>query len=275
MKLAVMHNRLSPQEDGRFQSFPRNSWREEFARAAQAGVPNIEWIDDTYGADITPLRTDEGVEEMLALMKKHGVSIPSICADSFMEEPLIRCTEEERAERLELLDHLFHQAKKVGAAHLGIPFLDNSALNTKEEIDQAALALQSILPTLEELDMELHLETSLDPENFVYLMQKINHPNVKITYDTGNSAGMGYNPKEEFAAYGEYLGSVHIKDRILNSATVELGTGDTDFTAVKEELDRLQFAGLFTLQGARGEEGGEVEQIRKYHTFSTQTFGVA
>lgn len=272
MKLAVMHGRLSPQEDGRFQSFPRNSWREEFARAAEAGIPNIEWIDDTYGADITPLRTSEGVEEMLTLMKKYSVSIPSICADSFMEEPLIRCTDEERAERLKLLDHLFHQAKKVGAAHLGIPFLDNSALNTKEEIDQAALALQSILPVLEKLDMELHLETSLDPENFVYLMQQINHPSVRITYDTGNSAGLGYNPKKEFAAYGEYLGSVHIKDRILNNGTVELGTGDTNFTAVKEELDRLQFAGLFTLQGARGEEGEEVKQLRKYRTFSTQTF---
>jgi len=275
MKLAVMHGRLSPQEDGRFQSFPRSSWREEFARATQAGIPAIEWIDDTYGADITPLRTDEGVEEMLALMSEHNVEIPSICADSFMEEPLIRCTQEEREERLKLLELLFHQAKKVGASHLGIPFLDNSALNTKEEIDTAATALQLILPTLDELDMELHLETSLDPENFVYFLKQIGHPKVKVTYDTGNSAGLGYNPKEELAAYGNQLGSVHIKDRMLNGGTVELGTGDTDFSAVQKELDRLQFDGLFTLQGARGEEGKEVEQLRKYHTFSTQTFGVA
>ena len=98
---------------------------------------------------------------------------------------------------------------------------------------------------------------------------------MKVTYDTGNSAGLGYNPHEEFAAYGDQVGSVHIKDRVLNGGTVELGTGDTDFAAVKEELDRIGFDGLFTLQGARGEEGQEVEQIRKYHTFSTQTFGVA
>ena len=33
----IMQGRLSPPEDGRFQSFPRNSWREEFRRAHEAG----------------------------------------------------------------------------------------------------------------------------------------------------------------------------------------------------------------------------------------------
>lgn len=31
--VGIMQGRLSPPEDGRFQSFPRLGWREEFARA--------------------------------------------------------------------------------------------------------------------------------------------------------------------------------------------------------------------------------------------------
>ncbi len=45
----IMQGRLSPPEDGRFQSFPRNSWREEIARAREAGLDYIEWILDEYG----------------------------------------------------------------------------------------------------------------------------------------------------------------------------------------------------------------------------------
>jgi len=37
-KIGMMQGRLSPPEDGRFQSFPRNSWRQEIARARDAGL---------------------------------------------------------------------------------------------------------------------------------------------------------------------------------------------------------------------------------------------
>ncbi len=42
----VMQGRLSPPEDGRFQSFPRAGWRNEFANARAAGFSYIEWIHD-------------------------------------------------------------------------------------------------------------------------------------------------------------------------------------------------------------------------------------
>ena len=47
--IGIMQGRLSPPEDGRFQSFPREHWRQEFARAREAGLDYIEWIHDAYG----------------------------------------------------------------------------------------------------------------------------------------------------------------------------------------------------------------------------------
>lgn len=268
IRLAIMQGRLSPPEDNRIQCFPRNSWREEFPRAVEAGIPAIEWIDDTYGVDINPLRTKERISALQELMDRHGVSIPSICADTFMEQPLVRCTETEREERLDLLKHLFHQAKLLGAKHLGIPLLDNSALKSIEEIEAMATALTTIIPTLEKLKMELHLETSLSPKEFPILLWKLPHPLIRVTYDTGNSASLGYDPHEEFAAYGDHVGSVHIKDRKRGGGTVTLGTGDTDFEAIAEELQKFKFNGLFTLQAARGEVGKEVTQLQEYKTFA-------
>ena len=41
---------------------------------------------------------------------------------------------------------------------------------------------------------------------------------IKVNYDSGNSASLGYDPTDEFAAYGERVGSVHIKDRVAAEA---------------------------------------------------------
>ncbi len=275
IRLAVMQGRLSLPEDNRIQCFPRASWKAEFARAAEAGVPAIEWIDDTYGADVNPLRTESGIRELQSLMKEHGVSIPSICADSFMEQPLVRCPDAERQTRLELLKLLIRHAKLLGAKHVGIPLLDNAALKTPEEIASVAESIRSVLPVLQSERVELHIESSLRPQELLGLVGAIKSPLVRITYDMGNSASLGYDPREEFAAYGSFIGSVHIKDRKRGGGTVAPGTGDTDFAAVAHELTKVVFHGLYTLQVARGESGKEVQTIRSYSEFAVKTFGGA
>lgn len=265
-----MQGRLSPPEDGRIQCFPCTTWRDEFARAVEAGIPAIEWIDDTYGESTNPLRTQHGIEEMLELMHIYDISIPSVCADSLMEKPFIRCTQTEQEERLQLLQHLLQQAKKIGARHVGIPFLDNSALRNEEEIYEAAQVLRNVLPILNDLDLELHLETSLNSDDFCIFLNAIGGDRVRVTYDTGNSAALGYSPRKEFAAYGDSIGSVHIKDRLLGGSTVDLGTGNTQFNIVQEELNRIEFDGLITLQAARGKPGEEVGHLRRCQSFCTQ-----
>lgn len=273
MHLAVMQGRLSPPENDRIQCFPRSSWREEFPRAADAGVPALEWIDDLHGEKDNPLRTATGIQEMQSLMERHGISIPSLCADSFIEEPLVRCSDAERGERIQLLRFLLGQAHTVGIQHVGIPFLDHSALKTADERAVAIHALENVLPDLEEHRIELHVETSLEPETFRLFLDQLPHPLIRVTYDTGNSAALGFDPREEFAAYGDRVGSVHIKDRVRGGGTVQLGTGNTDFAAVVRELRKLAFDGLFTLQAARGELGDEVNQIRTYREFAENIFG--
>ena len=43
---------------------------------------------------------------------------------------------------------------------------------------------------------------------------------VKVNYDTGNSASLGYDIKEEFAEYGNLISDIHIKDRLVNAGSV-------------------------------------------------------
>jgi hexulose-6-phosphate isomerase len=88
-----------------------------------------------------------------------------------------------------------------------------------------------------------------------------------VNYDSGNSASLGYSPANEFAAYGDRIGSVHIKDRVLNGGTVPLGTGNTDFAALFSCLEKIEYRGDFTLQVARGTPGDEVAWAKQNLAF--------
>ena len=255
--IGIMQGRLGPMEEGRFQSFPLSRWQNEFSLAAEAGLDCIEWIDDLYAKDGNPLRTEEGVAAIQRLIEKSGVHVLSLCADSFMEEPIIRCTNEERVERLHLLRFLIDQSTKIGIQHIMLPFVDNSSLQTEEEILSVVESLTTVLPYAFSAGVEIHLETDLDPAAQKKLLAYLPQENLKITYDSGNSSGLGYDPREEFAAYGSRVGSVHLKDRVLGGGTVPLGKGDADLPAVFSELHALQYDGLIIMQVARADEGDE------------------
>jgi hexulose-6-phosphate isomerase len=253
-----MEGRLVPPEDGRFQCFPREQWESEFAHAAEVPFDYIEWVYDLYGYDVNPLGRPAGVERLKQLCESTGVSIRSVCADYFMDKPLVRCGKRELDERLQELARILHNGRAVGVNRVVIPFVDASAIRSDEDFVAVQDALNAAMPWAEENGIELHLETSLGPAEFAKLLDRVPHPKLRVNYDSGNSASLGYAPADEFDAYGDRIGSVHIKDRVLNGGTVPLGSGDTDFPALFAALEKISYRGDFTLQVARGTPGDEI-----------------
>jgi len=177
-KFGIMQGRLSPPEDGRFQSFPRNSWRQEIARAEEARLDFIEWIYDDYGATANPISTDEGIAELNALKQQHGIATPALCGDWFMDFPFVRCTDEERTYRESVLHDLLSRAKRIGAWRMVLPFVDNSKIQTEEEKQIVLGILQRALPVAEETRVEMHLEADFNPADFAAFMVRMPHPMV-------------------------------------------------------------------------------------------------
>jgi hexulose-6-phosphate isomerase len=262
-----MQGRLVPPVDGRFQCFPRENWDAEFPRAAQAGLACIEWIYDAYGADLNPLASAKGLQEIQARTARYGVQIRSVCADYFMDKPLLRVAPAERQERLQTLLWLLERCCKGGITRVVLPFVDASKIDTDEDLDLVVSSLTAALPVAEWTGVELHLETSLAPWRFAELLDRLCHPLVRVNYDSGNSASLGYDSAEEFAAYGNRIGSVHIKDRVRGGSTVPLGRGDVDFLALFAGLEKGGYRGDFILQVARGTPGDEVEWARQNRAF--------
>ena len=267
----IMQGRLSPPEEGRFQSFPRHSWRAELSHACQAGLSYIEWIYDAYGASVNPIASEEGIAELNALKQESGINTPAICADWLMDYPLIRCSKEQREQREGVLHNLLRWGKRIGASRLVLPFVDASSIRTEDEKITVLGVLERALPLSDELGVEMHLETDFGPAEFAAFLTRIPHPAVKVNYDSGNSSGLGYVASEEFAAYGNRIGSIHIKDRQRlpdgKVMTKPLGEGSADFDDVFRSIHKIGYSGGLTLQVARGKDGDEVNWIQQQLAF--------
>jgi L-ribulose-5-phosphate 3-epimerase len=262
VKLGIMQGRLVAPDGGRFQSFPRSRWRDEFALAAAAELDTIEWIYDAYGEDVNPLMTADGRLELSRLCRLHGVRIESVCADWFMDFPLT-VNGPATDLRWARLGNLMDICGPMGIKRIVVPFVDASAIRNVDEETNVVAGLNALAPRLDRCAVELHLETSLNPAGFAELLERTAHSCVKVNYDSGNSASLGYRPQEEFRAYGSRVGSVHIKDRVSGGGTVPLGTGDTDFDELFAALATVRYAGDFILQVARGSDGHELAWTRQ------------
>jgi hexulose-6-phosphate isomerase len=266
-----MQGRLVSPDAGRFQSFPREQWRDEFPNAAAVGIDYIEWIVDAYGADVNPILSADGLCEFDALKQEYSIATPAICADWFMDYPLLRCTSDERRERELFLHRLLPLARRIGAHHIVLPFVDISRIETEEDKHILVEVMTTVTPIAQSNGVELHLETDLGPNDFATLLKRIPYPCIKANFDSGNSSGLGFVASEEFAAYGDRIGSVHIKDRRSKFAggiaTMPLGEGSADFADVFQSMKRIGYNRGITLQVARGQDGDEVDWIRRQLAF--------
>lgn len=261
--LYMMQGRLSAPEDGRFQSFPRSQWQTEIALAPQVPLRGIEWIFDLYGEGANPLETAEGRIDLRSKLSLNGVSVVSICADYFMDCPLVRVDNAVRQQRLLKLNWLISICPEMGIRRIVLPFVDASQIAGSKDAEEVLAALHQVLPQATAAAVELHLETDMDPSDFRSFLNEIPHPLVRVNYDSGNSGSLGYRPQEEFAAYGDRVGSFHIKDRILAGSTVPLGTGNVDFVDLRQALLDIDYRGDFVMQVARGISGSELTWVRQ------------
>jgi hexulose-6-phosphate isomerase len=78
---------------------------------------------------------------------------------------------------------------------------------------------------------------------------------------------MGYTVREEFASYGQRIGRIHIKDKLLAGPNVPLGSGVADFQALAVALRAIDYTGDYTLEVARSAVGDEVEYARQNRRF--------
>jgi L-ribulose-5-phosphate 3-epimerase len=256
--IGTMQGRLLPKYKGQYQAHPVGYWQDEFIIAGGLGLNCIEFILDYEDAALNPLMNDSGIQEIKLISRTSGVNVKTICADYFMIAPLHSKNGLEAKKSQQIMTTLIQNAAKLGVSDIVLPCVDNSSLNGEDKIKCFTKRLKPIIKIAEKLKINLSLETDLAPKDFVKLIERIQSKIIKVNYDIGNSASLGFNPIEELDAYGPLISDIHIKDRLLNGGPVLLGEGSADFEVFFNKLKEFNYKGPFIMQAFRDEGGLDI-----------------
>jgi len=260
----VVQGRTLPQIENNIQYFPLN-WKDEFPLISNLGFDGIEWIYDVYSEQNNPILTDSGRKEIKKLSDSFNVSLENIVFDWFMFNPLLSKFSKQNFEKLE---QLIYHSSDSGFKHIILPMMEKNEINSSEKLKEFISNFSlKILPILDKVDLQLHFETSLSPKNEVLLLNSLKHKKLKICYDMGNSASFGFHPSSTINLIEKYLGSVHVKDRVLNGPTTPLGEGCVDFKSVFETLFNVNFQGPISFQIYRNKYSDNIQILKESKKF--------
>jgi L-ribulose-5-phosphate 3-epimerase len=250
-----MQGRLLPKYKGRFQAHPLGYWKDEFYIASEIGLQCIEFIFDFNDYQLNPLWTVAGLHEIQKISKDTEVKVYSVCADFFMECPFHSNNQNMRDLAISVAKQLMHHCNHLGVSDIVIPCVDHSSLRNQDQLTIFIDQIRKLIPLAENLGLNLALETDLGPNAFNNLLEQFKSTSITVNYDTGNSASLGFDYKEELDAYGSRISDLHIKDRLHGGGSVTLGTGDVDIEGFLEKFDFGNFTGPIILQCFRDDEG--------------------
>lgn len=216
-------------------------------------------------AVITEKDDDRTVEDFKALLAHHGVSV-SGCNVGGAD---IRTVDGR---------DLTERRIRFAARWFNVPICVTGAGQPTDSAERKTIVtnLRYLGDVAAESGITLALETHKGPTQnaaaMLALMSDVDHPNVRLNFDTGNIAyyNQGVDPYDELERVKHLVRNVHIKD---NRGGFEdwyfpaVGDGGAvDFVRVRKILDSVDFAGPYTIEiegiGGEPEPGLEARHER-------------
>lgn len=263
-RIGFMQGRLSPLIDGKIQAFPWPFWQQEFSAANRLGLRLMEWTLDQDRLYENPLMTSEGQKEISSLCSQFNMTLPSLTGDCFMQAPFWKAEGQAKATLEADFVAIVRACAAVGIEMIVVPLVDNGRLDNTDQEDALVEFLQAQSAFLSELKVRILFESDFSPRELARFIGRLNPNQFGINYDIGNSAALGFDPVEEFDAYGSRIVNVHVKDRVLGGTTVPLGTGNADFPTVFALLQTHGYQGNYIMQTARASDDSHSAVLKKY-----------
>ena len=262
--IGFMQGRLSPLVNGRIQSFPWDNWKEEIAIGPKYGFVRLEWVLDQENLYKNPIMTQKGRKEIKCLLKKNNISVNSLTGDCFMQQPFFKAEKKHRSGLLKDLKNIIESCSLIGIRFIVFPLVDEGSIENDFQERILKDVLNSLVLMLKEANIVICFESDFVPERLLNFINQFEPNCFGINYDVGNSASLGYLPREEITLYGHRIMNVHVKDRLLHGTTVPLREGNADIPAVLESLMRSGYKGNYVLQTARAVDNNHVSVLIKY-----------
>ena len=266
LRIGIIQGRLSKPFNRKIQSFPKNSWENEFYIAKDIGFELIEWVldDDLQN---NPILNKETFTKITKIKKETGIKVNSICCDYFITNSLSSNSKSFKEENLEILNFLIEEScPSNNIKIIDIPLLGKESLKKKKIAEDYKNLFLGLEKKILDNNLMIALETDLDPNELKDFLKNFNNKAVTVNYDVGNSAFWKFDTKQEFLCYGQLISNVHIKDCTPKDYTVQLGNGNVNFNEVFFLLKKNNYKADFILQAARGQN--DIKTAKKQLQFT-------
>ena len=184
-----------------------------------------------------------------------------------MQKPFWNMANNNKKIHYEKFVKIIDQANLIGIKKIIVPLVDNSSLKNKQEEEKLIFYMKGLEKKLKINNQQILFEIDYSHYKIKKFIEKFDKSMFGINYDTGNSAGLGFDPNEEFKLYGKYIKNVHIKDKFLNGKTVRLGVGNTDFYKIFKNLKKIRYKNILILQTARSKNSRHIYELNMNYSF--------
>ncbi len=202
------------------------------------------------------IRQNELQQAYLAESKNTDIAISSLALGLFNQIPF---HSDPRTE--EWISDTIDAAKNLNVKVILLAFFNASDLRNDEGRKKSAInILKKLEPKAEAKGIILGIESYLNAEEHLDIMNKVGSKNLKVYFDFRNTADAGFNTAEEFRKLG--------KDRVCELHMKEngflLGEGTVDWKSVSAAVHDTGYIGdgWMQIEGAMPENGDLIKSYR-------------
>ena len=208
----------------------------------------------------TDLATKRDREALLQKAEETGVAIASTAMGIFNQVPF-----KAAPEAVDWATAGIEATHQLGIGVMLLAFFGkNNLKDDAEGTAETIKRLKQVAPLAEEKGVILGLETTIDADEHLHIIESVGSPAVQVYYDTGNSHGNGYNIEKEIRQLGkELICEVHVKDRSKKI----FGQGEVDFVGALEALNEIGYDRWFILEGGKVGDFTQTETMEKHAAY--------
>jgi L-ribulose-5-phosphate 3-epimerase len=209
--------------------------------AKQLGLDGVEVSFGAPGGQ-TDLRKEEVRAQYKKAADENGLAIASLAMGVLNRTPY---SSDEQAEKW--VEACVDVMTKMGQKRVLLAFFGSGDIKGKPELQKEVIRrLKRVAPKAEKAGVVLGLETWLDADDHLRILDAVGSPAVQVYYDVANMTKQGYDICKEIRRLGKRICQFHMKE---NGHL--LGKGKVDFPKVKEAINEIGYRGWLVIESAR------------------------
>ena len=223
---------------------------EGFGLAAELGFDGVEvCIGGDYAE--SPLWTAGGPEEMRAAAEAAGIAVSSLSPGVYASLHPLAEDPAKRAEGEKMLGENIALCGKLDTTDILVPMFPRDFGGWDEaQWDTFAGGLRRLAEEAEAAGVTLALETTMDADTLIALLDRIGSPAAGVYYDVANTTTFGFDAPAELRALGDRVVMIHVKD----TDQQHLGEGRVPFDDVAAAIAEIGYDGWLVLETPSGDD---------------------